>query len=204
MSVEMEYEEIQGILDRILGKNINFESLVTQLTENGQNTTAGTWLSAVGSLFLEQVKNHGQNIVYFLFLILSASILSVIAKAFRNRQISDMGFYMISLLMFVIMMRSFGVCYSLAENVVKDLIDFMKVLMPAYLMATAFAKVDRNFDSAIYSMLRAGEYDWTFGKRRLFYEREKRTETFHFVSVKGHDGFGWRPADHSGDDFSGN
>ena len=35
------------------------------------------------------------------------------------------------------MMKSFGTCYALTERVITDLIDFMRVLMPAYLMAAA-------------------------------------------------------------------
>lgn len=139
MSTGFEYEEIERILDQILGNGVEFEMLVKEITQNGQGFSVGKWMTIIGTVILEQIKNQGQNILYFLFLIISASFLTVIAKAFRNRQISDMGFYMIYLFMFVIMMRSFGVCYSLTEKVVKDLVDFMKVLMPAYLMAAALS-----------------------------------------------------------------
>ncbi|MBQ8857530.1 MAG: stage III sporulation protein AE [Lachnospiraceae bacterium] len=137
MNTEIDYREIETVLEHILGKQVNFGVLVSEITENGQMMSFGTWLSTIGNLLLEQLKSHGKNIAYLLLLIISAAMLSTIAKAFRNRQISDMGFYMIYLLMFLIMMRSFGVCYSLTEDVIADLVDFMKVLMPTYLMAAA-------------------------------------------------------------------
>ena len=137
MGTAVEYEEIEQILEQILGKGVEFQRLVEEVINSGQGFSLGKWASTIGTVILEQLKKQGDQVLYFFFLVISASVLSVIAKAFRNRQISDIGFYMIYLLMFVIMMRSFGACYSLAENVVKDLVDFMKALMPAYLMAAA-------------------------------------------------------------------
>lgn len=137
MNTELDYREIETVLEHILGKQVNFGALVEEIMETGQMLSPGTWLDTIGNFFLEQLKGHGKNIAYLLLLIISAAMLSTIAKAFRNRQISDMGFYMIYLLMILIMMRSFGVCYSLTENVIADLVDFMKVLMPTYLMAAA-------------------------------------------------------------------
>lgn len=135
----IEYGDIEHVLEEIMGKQVGFETLVNEMIQSGEVLSLGEWVSILGNVLLEQVKEHGQTIAYLVILIISAAVLSTIAKAFRNRQISDMGFYMIYLLLFLIMMRSFGVCYSLTENVIGDLISFMKVLMPAYLMAAAMS-----------------------------------------------------------------
>lgn len=139
MNVEIEYGEIENILERILGSPVNFERNVNELIHSGELFSFGKGIGILGDVLLEQIKNHGQTIISLLLLIVSAAVLSTIATAFRNRQISDMGFYMIYLLLFLIMMRSFGVCYCLTENVINDLIDFMKILMPTYLMAAAIS-----------------------------------------------------------------
>lgn len=137
MRTEIGYGEIENILEQILGSPVNFEEIVNELMGSGNvfSITKGTGVFV--DVLLGQLKNHGQTIASLLLLLISAAVLSNIAAAFRNRQISDMGFYMIYLLLSLIMMRSFGVCYRLTENVINDLIDFMKVLMPAYLMAAA-------------------------------------------------------------------
>lgn len=137
MRTEINFGEIEEILERILGKPIRFENMVEETMKDGRVFSIGNWLELFGKLLIEQVKNHGQTIGYLLLLIISAAVLATIAKAFRNRQISDTGFYMIYLLVFLIMMRSFGTCYALTEKVIGDLIDFMRVLMPAFLMAAA-------------------------------------------------------------------
>lgn len=136
MGIEIGYGEIEAVLEKIMGEGMNFEALVTEITEGG-GFSPGRWFLALGQYVAGQLRFHADHVGYLLLLIFSAAVLAVIAKAFRSRQISDMAFYIIYLLLFLIMMRSFGVCYELTENVIRDLIDFMRVLMPAYLMAAA-------------------------------------------------------------------
>ena len=137
MGTDINFDEIEEVLERILGQSTGFEAMVEQMLKDGRVWSLGSWMELFGKTLVDQLKNHGQTIGHLLLLIISAAVLATIAKAFRNRQISNMGFYMIYLLLFLIMMRSFGTCYSLTEKVIADLIDFMKVLMPAYLMAAA-------------------------------------------------------------------
>lgn len=137
MGAEIGYGEIEAVLERIMGENIDFRELVERAMKGGNLFRAGSLLSVIGETLSEQLSLHGRRIGYLMLLVLSAALLSAVARAFRSRQISDIGFYMIYLLLFLIMMRSFGVCYTMTEQVVRDLMDFMKVLMPAFLMAAA-------------------------------------------------------------------
>lgn len=137
METGLEFFEIEAVLEKIMGHRVGFETMVSEFVERGEILSPGKWMEILGKTLTEQLRGHSQTIGYLFLLIISAAILSTIAKAFRNRQISDMGFYMIYLLVFLIIMRSFGTCYALTEKVLGDLIDFMKVLMPAYLMAAA-------------------------------------------------------------------
>lgn len=137
MGIQPDYSEIEGVLKEITGESIKFETMVDRIGEGGSLFSLRSWVETFGTVLTEQLKSHGSTILTLCLLIISAAVLTTIAKAFRNRQISDMGYYMIYLLLFLIMMRSFGTCYSLTEQVVADLSDFMKALMPAYLMAAA-------------------------------------------------------------------
>lgn len=137
MGKTTDYGEIEAVLKQITGKGVSFEKVVQQTMEGGNIFSLKNWISLLGDVLLEQIEVHGQTIGYLLLLIVSAAVLAVIAKAFRNKQISEMGFFLIFLLLFLIMMKSFGSCYELTEGIIGDLIVFMKVLMPTYLMATA-------------------------------------------------------------------
>lgn len=137
MGVEVEYGEIEAVLEKIMGDGTRFETLVSELTAGGHFLSPGRWTKVLGELILGQLRLHADQAGYLFLLIFSAAMLSAVTKAFRSRQISDMAFYLIYLLLFLIMMRSFGACYRLTESVILDMIDFMKVLMPVYLLAAA-------------------------------------------------------------------
>lgn len=138
MGTEIDYGEIEEVLERIMGGSVSFEEMVTEMTAGeGAAFSPGKMLSAFAESISGQLKLHGEHIAGLILLILSAAVLSAVARAFRNKQISEMGFYMIYLLMFLIMLRSFGICYEMTETVLRDLTDFMKALMPAYLLAAA-------------------------------------------------------------------
>ncbi len=139
MESNLNYEEIETVLHRIMGNEMNFEQLVGEAVQGGRFFSLSSWGKLLGDTVFEQLEFHGRTIGYLFLLIISAAVLAVIARAFRNRQISDMGFYMIFLLFYVILVKSFGVCYDLTESVVGHLTDFMKVLMPAYLMAVSMS-----------------------------------------------------------------
>ena len=137
MEKSLDYGEVEVVLDQIFGNSPGFEEMVEQTMESGKIFSLSKWFGIMGNVFIEQLHTHGRTIGYLCILIITAAVLAAIAKAFRNQQISDMGFYMIFLLLFVIMMKTFGSCYEITENVIGNLVDFMKVLMPAYLMAAA-------------------------------------------------------------------
>ena len=101
MRTEIGYGEIENILEQILGSPVNFEEIVNELMGSGNvfSITKGTGVFV--DVLLGQLKNHGQTIASLLLLLISAAVLSNIAAAFRNRQISDMGFYMIYLFYYI-------------------------------------------------------------------------------------------------------
>ena len=137
MGAEMDYGEIEEVLSQIMGKEVAFGGMVRDAIEGGRLFSEGSLVKILGNVIVEQLHTHSQTMGYLFLLIISAALLATIARAFRNRQISDMSFYMIFLLLFIIMMKSFGTCYALSEKVIGDMVSFMKVLMPAYLMAAA-------------------------------------------------------------------
>ena len=137
METELHFGEIERVLEQIMGNSPGFEKMVGEVLSGEGIVRPFQWISILKDTLMEQLKTHGQSVGYLCVLIVSAAVLTVIARAFRNKQISDMGFYMIFLLLFLILMKSFGICYELTASVILDLTDFMKVLMPAYLTAAA-------------------------------------------------------------------
>lgn len=167
-----DYGEIEAVLRQITGNEVSFGEIVQGTMEGESLFSLKKWISLLGNVVLEQLEAHGQTIGYLLVLIISAAVLAAIAKAFRNTQISDMGFFLIFLLLFLILMKSFGNCYELTERVIGDLIIFMRVLMPAYLMATAVSAYPTS--AAVY-------YE---GFLLLIYYLQKFVELFLMPAIK--------------------
>ena len=174
MGINIEYEEIESVLEQILGNPISFENMVNRMISEGTDFSMGKWMKMLGNILLQQLRDNGRNIGYLCLLILSAAVLATIAKAFKSRQISDMGFYMIFLMMFLILMKSFGACYELTASVITDLTDFMKVLMPAYLMAAAVSA---------YRITAVAYYE---GFLLLVYYLQKMTEHFLLPAIRAY------------------
>ncbi len=139
MEAEISYREIEEILEQILGSEVKFETVVEQLMSGETLFDMKMITSVFQEVLLQQLQNYMEFFGYLLLLLLSAAILFSVTRAFRNHQISDMGFYMIYLLLMLLLMQVFGACYEMTETLIRDLLDFMKVLMPAYLMAAAAA-----------------------------------------------------------------
>ena len=135
--VQIDYEEIEEVLAAILDDDIHFESMIHSAMEGGKLFSVSAWIRTVREVMVQQIQSQKQNLGILLLLIAMSAILSVVAKAFRNKQISEMGFLVVYLLLFLILMKSFEVCLGITEHVIGDLMDFMKVLMPAYLTAAA-------------------------------------------------------------------
>lgn len=139
MERALDFQEIEEVLERIGGENMDFGAMVENAMKGGSLTSAAGWMKLLGNAITTQLQSHGQAILALILLIASAALLSVLAKALKNRQVSDMEFYLIFLLLFLILMKSFESCYELTEQVINDMVDFMKVLMPTYLMSASLS-----------------------------------------------------------------
>lgn len=64
-----------------------------------------------------------------------AAIFTNFASVFMDNQVAETGFYITYILLFTIIVTSFQVASGLAENTVRNVLDFVKVLMPTYFMA---------------------------------------------------------------------
>lgn len=144
-----EYGEIEEILRKITGESVGFGEMVEEVMKGGSILSIGHGRNVLMTLLKEQLGSDGQAMVHLILLLISSAMLAAVTKAFRNRQISDMGFYMIFLLFMVTMMSSFGKCYAMTEELIQNMMDFMKVLMPAYLAAVA-ASAYRTSAAAYY------------------------------------------------------
>lgn len=96
-------------------------------------------LKALKHTLFSEISTGSHLIGQILALGILAAIFTNFSSVFQSSQISETGFFITYLLLFTFLAMSLMESTSLAAKVVEDILEFMRVLMPAYFLAVAFA-----------------------------------------------------------------
>ncbi len=132
---EIDYSDIQRVLDEILGNNMDFGQMV-EAGSKGENLTL---LSSLGKLFwdifVEELFSQKQMWMHILILAIAAAVLLHFSDVFQNKSVSQISFCMIYMILFLILITSFQSSLGIAKEVTQNMRAFMTVLAPAYILA---------------------------------------------------------------------
>ena len=137
---EFDFSELDSSLREMFpGEKVTFSDIVSSLISGGiddaGNMTAQFLKDRIAFDFLYNRKT----IVYIILAALVAAVFSNFADAFQNRQISDISFYVIYMLLITLCLTAFQTAVSGLEEKMGLLTEFIRALAPAYFMAMAFA-----------------------------------------------------------------
>ncbi len=140
LSDDLDYSEIQSVIDNVLGvgNDFNFNDYVLKLLSGEESFS----LSSIASELFQSIKGELKaNLDTFASLItisLIAALLTNFSSAFKNNQVAETGFYVTYLLLFGLLISSFIIASRVASETIGAVLDFMKALIPTYLMTEAF------------------------------------------------------------------
>lgn len=77
--------------------------------------------------------------VMILILGITAALFSNFADVFQNHQVSDIAFYFIYLMLITILIKSFGSAASIVRGMLNQLITFVQLFIPAYILTIGTA-----------------------------------------------------------------
>ena len=86
-----------------------------------------------------EFRYNWNNLVYIVLIALAAAVFSNFSGAFRSRQISDISFYVLYMLLIMLCLTSFQTAARGLEGKLDSVVEFMRVLCPSYFLAVAFA-----------------------------------------------------------------
>ncbi len=137
---EFEFSEIEDLLDDIFPeKKTDFQDLIKGML-NGETEPS---LQVIGEMISDQFfyewKNSKAGMVHILLIVIVAAVFTNFSNVFQNKQISEISFYVLYLLLITIGLNSFRILIVSASENLERLIGFMKVLGPVYFLAVAFA-----------------------------------------------------------------
>lgn len=137
---EFDFSGIEKSLNRMFPQEkITFSEVVSALMSGNMEETIRIFLGFLGDQVFYEFNYSRQNLVYVLLVALTAAVFSNFAGAFKSRQISDISFYIMYMLLITLCLTSFRTSAVGLEEKLSMLVDFMRVLCPSYFLAVAFA-----------------------------------------------------------------
>lgn len=133
--------DVEAIVgDIFINDKISFVDLVQLVIDNDYerlNEEMYTYLTA--QVFYELSYNRS-TIIHILLLTIFASIFINFSNAFGNQQVSQIGFYVIYMILLMVLLKSFQVITIAMSIKVQQLLTFMSALCPVYFLTVALAK----------------------------------------------------------------
>lgn len=125
----------EGIASLFPERQFNLERLF-QTVMSG-DILGGLELLFQGSVsdFLGQLAGMRNVFVWLLVLGIISSLMTHFVEIFDRRQVADMGFYFMYLLFTAVLLKCFSQAAAIAAETVENIILFVKLLVPAYLLS---------------------------------------------------------------------
>lgn len=137
---EFDFSEIEESLNRMFPQEkITFSEVVSALMSGNMTEIIRMSFGFLGDQVAYEFNYNRQNLVYVLLVALTAAVFTNFAGAFKSRQISDISFYIMYMLLITLCLTSFRTSAAGLEEKLSMLVDFMRVLCPCYFLAVAFA-----------------------------------------------------------------
>ena len=140
LSDDLDYSEIQSVIDNVLGigNDFNFNDYVIKLLSGEESFSFSNIASELLKSIKGEIKANLDTFASLITISLIAALLTNFSTAFKNNQVAETGFYVTYLLLFGLLISSFIIASRVAADTIGAILDFMKALIPTYLMTVAF------------------------------------------------------------------
>lgn len=139
---QYDLSDIQEFLDKSqerMGVSISFRELMKALIEGKFSLVLKEAGTALKNSITGEITDSGHMLGQIVLLGIIGAVFTNFSNVFTGSQISETGFFVTYLLLFTYLAASFYTSVSITTEVVGQILDFMKALIPAYFLAAAFA-----------------------------------------------------------------
>lgn len=132
-----DYTDIQKAIDDsvVSDESFDFGDYVSEVIDSKDAFSVKHILGGVKDGVVNEVKNSIGTLGKLIAIAIIAAIFTNFASVFLDSQVAETGFYITYILLFTVIITSFHNASVLAEQTVSHVLDFVKVLMPTYLMS---------------------------------------------------------------------
>ena len=132
-----DFEDIDGLVEE--ESEESFSDLFMELMQGESDDVFARMFSLIGDKLFGEIVFNKNVVIKIVLLAISTALLSKISVIFANNKMSDMGFFSVFSLLMVLLVGAFAVNVSVATDILQLLINFMKVLIPAFFLAVGAA-----------------------------------------------------------------
>lgn len=137
---DMQLEEVQELLDNLLGEeSFDFMDSLKKLITGEMPLSKETFFQIVYKGVFGELDRQRQVLLQIILIIIAGALFANFSKMFESGQIGEISFYVVYLILFALLVDSFGDLSShLTENL-ETIVILMKAVAPAYFIAITAA-----------------------------------------------------------------
>ena len=138
---DFDFDEIDDSLaDMFPEEKLNFKETVMQIISGDLELTAELFNRLVKEQIGYAYASCRENLIHMLLIALMAALFTNFSNVFQNKQISEVSFFVMYLMMIALAINSFQVVIDWVGDGVNIISRFMSVFCPVYFVAVSFAK----------------------------------------------------------------
>lgn len=135
------FDEIDDSLKELFpGEKLDFKETLLGILSGDLTFSAELLKRLIADQLGYAFKSCKDNLIHMLLIAIIAAVFSNFARVFQNRQISEISFYVLYLLLIALALSSFNVLVDWVSGGIEALTSFMGVFCPLYFLAVAIAK----------------------------------------------------------------
>ncbi len=140
MMKEFDFGEIDSVLAEVMpDRKIKFGDTVKGLISGETEWSVKLLEELVADQIFYEFRTSREGLIHILLIAVIAAIFTNFSSVFQNRQIGEISFYVLYMLLITICLTSFQVVLDSAETSLVNLIVFMRALGPVYFLAVAIS-----------------------------------------------------------------
>lgn len=137
---EFDFSELDLKLKEMFpGERLQFTDVMDSMMSGNLEETGQLLFRYICDQLGYEFSTNRQNLVYMLLIAVTAAVFTNFSGAFQSRQVSEIGFYILYMLLITMCLTTFRVAMEGLEGKLESLLDFMRLLCPGYFMAVSIA-----------------------------------------------------------------
>ena len=150
---EFDFSELDESLQNLFPREkLRFADVTASMMSGHPEETGKLLLRYLRDQLNYEFLINRKNLVYMLLIAVIAAIFTNFSGAFQSRQVSEISFYVLYMLLITMCLTTFRVAMEGLEGKLEMLLDFMRLLCPGYFMAVSLAS-GTSSSLAFYTMV---------------------------------------------------